>query len=107
KLLEQRSAEELNEALQLASASEDTSESEREILQGIVNFGTLTVRQVMRLRSEITYADYTLNFFALLELVRKSGYSRIPVCRNNLDRFEGVLSIKDLLPLLDEHADYS
>ena len=102
KLLEQSSAEELSHALQMASASTETSEREREILQGIVNFGTLTVKQVMRQRSEISYADASLNFAALLELVKKAGYSRIPVGRFNLDRVEGVLYIKDLLPFLDE-----
>jgi len=102
KLLEQRSAEELNQAFQVASASMETSDREREILQGIVNFGTLTVKQVMRPRNEISYLDASLNFTAVLELVKKSGYSRIPVGRYNLDRIEGVLYIKDLLPFLHE-----
>jgi gliding motility-associated protein GldE len=106
KLLEETSAEELNQALQRASASKETSESEKEILQGIVNFGSLTVKQVMRLRSEISYAEISLNFEALLDLVKRSGYSRIPVCRNGLDRIEGVLYIKDLLPFLHENAAF-
>lgn len=107
KLYEQSSAEELNQALQLANASKETSESEKEILQGIVNFGTLTVRQVMRLRQDISFADISLNFRDLLEHVRRSGYSRIPVCRNNLDRIEGVLYIKDLLPFLNEDESFN
>ena len=106
KLREQSSAEELNQALQLANASSETSESERDILQGIVNFGTLTVKQVMRIRHEISYAEISIDFEALLELVKRSGYSRIPVCRTNLDRIEGVLYIKDLLPFLSEGADF-
>ena len=106
KLLEQRSAEELNQAFQVASASIETSDREREILQGIVNFGTLTVKQVMRLRNEIAYLDASLNFTGVLELVKKSGYSRIPVGRYNLDRIEGVLYIKDLLPFIHEGPSF-
>lgn len=106
KIYEQNSAEELNEALKLANANQDTSESEKEILQGIVNFGSLTVKQVMRLRPDISYADLSMDFWALLEHVRRSGYSRIPVCRNNLDRIEGVLYIKDLLPFLNESSAF-
>ena len=102
KLLEQTSVEELNQALQVASTNKETSEKEKEILQGIVNFRTLTVKQVMRVRSEISYADISLDFAALLELVKRSGYSRIPVGRTSLDRIEGVLYIKDLLPFLNE-----
>jgi putative hemolysin len=107
KLHEQSSAEELNHALQLANANKETSESEKEILQGIVNFGTLTVKQVMRLRTDISYADVSLNYFDLMEVVKKSGYSRIPVCRNTLDRIEGVLYIKDLLPFLNESPSFA
>ena len=106
KLLEQTSLEELNHAFQIASASKETTESDREILQGIVNFGTLTVKQVMRQRNEICYADASLNFPALLELIKKAGYSRIPVGRFNLDRIEGVIYIKDLLPFLDEAPQF-
>lgn len=106
KLLDQRSAEELNQALQVASANKETSESEKDILQGIVNFGSLIVKQVMRARNEISHADVSLNFTALLDLVRKSGYSRIPISKNGLDRVEGVLYIKDLLPFLSESTDF-
>jgi CBS domain containing-hemolysin-like protein len=97
----------MNQALQMANENKETSETEKEILQGIVNFGTLTVKQVMRLRSDISYADITLDFSALLELVKRSGYSRIPVCRTTLDRIEGVLYIKDLLPFLNEGHTFS
>ena len=106
KLYEQSSAEELSRALQLANANKETSESEKEILQGIVNFGTLTVKQVMRLKTDISFADVSLSFRDLLEHVKKSGYSRIPVCRNTLDKVEGVLYVKDLLPFLNEDASY-
>ncbi len=105
-VMEQRQAEEFTQAIQQASASVDTSESEREILQGIVNFGTLTVRQVMRLRSEISYVEASMNFDAVIEQIRRSGYSRIPVCRKNLDTIEGVLYAKDLLPYIYENSDF-
>lgn len=107
KLREQSAAEELNQALQIANASGETSESEKDILQGIVNFGSLTVKQVMRLRHEISFADMGLHFHALLNLINKSGYSRIPVCRTSLDRIEGVLYVKDLLPFLHEGTDFA
>lgn len=106
KLREQSSFEELTQALKVASASNETSESEKDILQGIVNFGSLTVKQVMRLRNEISFVDISLNFSALLDLVKRAGYSRIPVCRNGLDRIEGVLYIKDLLPFLNEGPEF-
>jgi gliding motility-associated protein GldE len=107
KIYEQNSAQELNRAFQLANANHETTESENEILQGIVNFGTLTVKQVMRLRADISFADVSLNYRDLLEHVKKAGYSRIPVCRNTLDGIEGVLYLKDLLPFLNEGHAFS
>jgi len=107
KINEQISAEELNQALQLANANTETSESEKEILQGIVNFGNLTIKQVMRLRSDISFVYTSMNFSDLMEHVKKSGYSRIPVCRDTLDRIEGVLYVKDLLPYLTESPNFN
>lgn len=93
--------EELNQALELTTAHETTAE-EKGILKGIVNFGTLTVRQVMKSRMEISAVEVELNFKELMDQVNKSGFSRIPVYRESLDHVEGILYIKDLLPYLEE-----
>lgn len=98
--------EELNQALELTTDNPETSVDEREILRGIVNFGTLTVKQVMKSRLEISTADVELDFFELLETVRKSGYSRIPVYRGTIDHVEGILYTKDLLPYLGESRNF-
>nr|WP_255534545.1 gliding motility-associated protein GldE [Chryseolinea lacunae] len=97
---------ELQEAIELASADDATPEGEKEILRGIVNFGTLTAREIMRPRSEISAVDISLDFHMLMDHVEKSGFSRIPVYRGSLDRVEGILYIKDLLPFLEMGADY-
>jgi putative hemolysin len=99
---EQKSVEEFSQALQLATVDNDPVEGEKAILEGIVNFGTLTVRQVMRPRSEISYTDMSLDFHQLMEFIKKSGYSRVPVCSGSLDTVRGLLYIKDLLPFLGE-----
>ena len=94
--------EELNQALELTTGSEGTTEDEKEILRGIVNFGTLTVKQIMKSRLEISAVDVELNFRELLDAVSKSGFSRIPVYRGTLDHIDGTLYTKDLLPYLGE-----
>jgi putative hemolysin len=94
--------EELNQALDIATINNETTADEKEILKGIVNFGTLTVRQVMRSRMDISAADIEFNFIELMDWVNKSGFSRIPVYRDTADKIEGVLYIKDLLPFMDQ-----
>ncbi|MBX2955790.1 MAG: gliding motility-associated protein GldE [Cyclobacteriaceae bacterium] len=103
----QTTVEELNQALELATSTDETSAEEKEILRGIVNFGTLSVRQVMRSRIDISAVDSELNFFELMEFINKSGFSRLPVYRESLDKIEGLLYIKDLLPYLDQDAGFA
>jgi putative hemolysin len=96
----------LNQALDMATVNDDSTEDEKEILKGIVNFGTLTVKQIMRARLDISAVDYKLNFIALMDHVNKFGFSRIPVYTESLDKIEGVLYIKDLLPYLDQSEKF-
>lgn len=99
---EEKSQEALSNALQLATIDNEPIEGEEEILTGIVNFGTLRVNQVMKQRHEVVFADVSWNFDALLDFVKRSGYSRVPACRGTLDHVDGFLYIKDLLPFLRE-----
>lgn len=103
---ERKREEQLAQALQLATIDIDPIEGEKEILEGIVNFGTLKVKQVMRPASDISFADASMNFFDLIEFIRKSGFSRVPVCRGSLDQVDGFLYIKDLLPFLEQSAEF-
>jgi gliding motility-associated protein GldE len=98
--------EELNQALELTTENNETTEEEKDILKGIVNFGTLTVRQVMKSRVDISAVDAELNFTELMDQVNKSGFSRIPVYRETIDSIEGILYTKDLLPYLDESENF-
>ena len=98
--------EELNQALELATASDQTSKDEKEILKGIMNFGTLAVRQVMRSRVDISAVDVAMNFHELMDYINKSGFSRMPAYRETIDKIEGVLYIKDLLPYIDQDENF-
>ncbi|MGA0557535.1 gliding motility-associated protein GldE [Larkinella sp. VNQ87] len=98
------SMEELNQAVELTS-SESTQE-ERELIKGIVNFSNLTARQVMRARVDITAFREDLNFSALLAQINQAGYSRVPVYKESLDEIEGILYLKDLLPHLDSDDSF-
>ena len=79
----------------------ETTVEEKGILKGIVNFGTISVRQVMRSRMDIMAVDIETDFHELMDKVNKSGYSRIPAYNETIDKIEGVLYIKDLLPYIE------
>ena len=99
------SIDELNHALEL-TAEKDATEEEKGILKGIVNFGTLTVTQVMRSRVDITAIDNDTDFHELMDQINKTGYSRIPIYKETIDKIEGVLYIKDLLPFVDKDESF-
>ncbi len=98
--------EELNQALELTTDNSNTTEEEKDILKGIVNFGTLTVKRVMKSRLDISAANADMDFRELMEHINKSGFSRIPVYKESIDRVEGILYTKDLLPYLSEAKDF-
>jgi len=100
------SVDELNQALEITTDQEATEE-ERGILKGIVNFGTLSVKQVMKSRLDIMALDITTDFHELMDQVNKTGYSRIPVYSETIDKIEGLLYTKDLLPYLGEEDSFN
>ena len=53
-------------------------------------------------RVDIVMVDIKTDFKSLLQIITKSGYSRIPVYNNSIDSIKGILYIKDLLPHLNK-----
>jgi putative hemolysin len=99
------SSDELEQILALTK-EETTSEEDHKILEGIVKFGITDVKQIMRPRTEISAISNTLTFNEVLEHINEMGYSRVPVFEGTLDKVEGILNIKDLLPYLDESESF-
>ena len=99
------SVDELNQALEITTEKEATEE-EKDILKGIVNFGTLSVKQIMKSRLDITAFDIELDFHDLMDKINKTGYSRIPIYKETIDKIEGILYIKDLLPFIDKDENF-
>ena len=98
--------DEIDHAIDIA-ADGNSSKEEIQILKGIVKFGNISVKQIMCSRMDIIAVDMETNFKDLVATVVESGYSRIPVFRENLDNIEGILYAKDLLPYLNESDDFN
>ena len=80
---------------------------EADILKGIVNFGDISAKQIMHPRMDIVALDENEGFKEVMKTVKDSGYSRLPVYRDDLDNIIGILYVKDLLAHTDENEMFN
>ena len=97
---EKVSADEISKVLKLTET--DTSDEEVRMLKSIIEFGNIDVKEVMKSRMDIVAIEKSTQFKDVIQIVIRSGFSRIPVYVNNLDDVLGILYIKDLIPFLDK-----
>lgn len=100
------SLEELDHAIDLTT-NETASESEKNILKGIVKFSNISVKQIMKTRMDVHGVEYSTSFGELVAMVSELNYSRLPVYKEDLDEVLGMVHTKDLLPHLNEHNDFN
>lgn len=95
------SLEELDHAI-----DNDTTEEEKNILKGIIKFGNITVKQIMKTRLDVSGIEDDLNFKQLKQKIEELHYSRLPVFKKSLDEISGMVHTKDLIPYLNESDEF-
>lgn len=99
----QISMDELSHAIEL---TDDLSNREEKILQGIVNFTNIEVKSIMRSRQNIISINTSENIEEVSAKIIENGYSRMPVYHKTFDNIKGILFIKDLLPHLKKDKNF-
>ena len=79
-------------------------ESDRQLIQSVVEFGDMTVREVMTPRPNIFAVPSTTTIEEFTSLLRDKPHSRIPVYSTNIDHIEGMVLAHDLIQLPDDQA---
>lgn len=97
------SVNDLSNALEL---TKNENKDEKKILEEIVKFGNTEVKQIMRSRIDTTALDFTCSFSDVLNSIKETGFSRIPIYEDSFDKIIGVLYIKDLLPHINKSNDF-
>lgn len=97
------SVNQLSQALELTT-TEDSTQEEQKILEGIVSFGNTDTSQVMSPRIDIFALEFNETFEEIFPKIIEKGYSRIPIYNDTIDQIEGVLFVKDLLPYINESS---
>jgi putative hemolysin len=83
-----------------------SSEEEKNMLKGIIKFGNITVKQIMRTRLDVSGIEYNISFKELIHKLEEQHYSRLPVYKGSLDDVVGMIHTKDIVPFIDEADDY-
>ncbi len=92
-------SEELAALLELEP--EDTSlAEERRMMRGVLEMSEQTVRELMTPRTDLTAIDVDASVPDVMRVIIDSGFSRIPLYEESLDRIVGVIYAKDLLAFL-------
>lgn len=70
---------------------------EQEMIQGVLNLQDQRVKEIMKPRVEVIAVPQTMSVASVLGVVRKSGYSRIPVYDGEIDNIVGIVLAKSVL----------
>ena len=94
----------LSEAIEM-TIDEDAPEEEKMILKGIATFGEKEASEIMQSRMDILAVSDETPFEEIMKKAIDSGFSRIPVFKESIDKVLGILYVKDLLPSLNSKLD--
>ncbi|NWG27740.1 MAG: HlyC/CorC family transporter [Ignavibacteriaceae bacterium] len=92
--------QELSTLAELGHERGTLEEDEQEIITSFVESKSVLVGEVMIPRVDIVAVPFNINDKELIEIINKSGYSRFPVYKENLDKIIGIVHAKDLLHYL-------
>jgi len=100
------SLEELDHAIDITT-DDAASIKEKNILKGIIKFGNITAKQIMKTRVDVHGVDKNISFTALVQQLSDLHYSRLPVYEEDLDKVVGIIHTKDLLPYLENNDSFN
>jgi len=79
-------------------------ESDRELIQSVVEFGDKIVREVMTARPAIFAVPIATTIEQFTELLREKPHTRVPVFEKDIDHIKGIVIAHDVLQVTDIDA---
>src|SRR5438552_1019940 len=79
-------------------------ESNRDLIQSVVQFSEKTVREAMKPRPEVVAVPADTTVEKLIELLRVRPFSRVPVFEGSIDSIVGIVHAQDVLQIADSDA---
>ncbi|MDR0622770.1 MAG: CBS domain-containing protein [Deltaproteobacteria bacterium] len=89
--------EEMHELINHGAESGALPKSSKEMIHSIFEFDDTVAKQIMTPRIAVVGVDKSATISEVVEIVKREGYSRLPVYEGDLDHIVGFLMVKDLL----------
>lgn len=94
-------AQDLKTMAEMSEQEGSIKGEEREIIENVIEFGNITVREIMTSRVNIVAVSIDSSLNQVIELIQEKGLSRMPLFENDLDNISGVIYSKDVLPYIN------
>jgi len=91
--------EELKALIKISAEENAVHREKYKMLSKVFDFSDAVVKDVMTPKKNMISIDVSASIEDILEKVVESGYSRLPVYRENPDNIIGIINMKDLLSL--------
>ena len=89
--------EEVETMLDISEEEGAIEEDEKEMMMGVLKLDEIRVRNVMTPKDAMVCIDVNQSVDDAVELIKRTGFSRIPVFERTEDNIVGILYAKDLL----------
>lgn len=94
-------AQDLKTMAEMSEQEGSLKGDEREIIENVIEFGNITVREIMTSRVNIVAVPVNNSLEEVIQLIQEKGLSRMPLFENDLDNISGVIYSKDVLPYIN------
>ena len=95
--------DEIKEVVEQGLKDKAIEKQESELVHGALNFDDIVIRSVMTPRTKMFKLRSKMMLFEALPEINKSGYSRIPVYSDNIDKIVGIVHVRDVLKKLESN----
>lgn len=95
-LEEKVSREEIKSLIELGEEQGALNETERNMIDGIIQFDDILAKEVMTPRTETFCLEVKSSIKDNINTILEESYSRIPIYENDIDNIVGILYMKDI-----------
>jgi CBS domain containing-hemolysin-like protein len=99
------SEEDLRGLVDLLEQRQVIEPGERAMIHSVFELGDTIVREVMVPRTDMVFVEQDKTLGQALSLALRSGFSRVPVIRENLDDVAGIAYLKDIVARSQSHRE--